>query len=178
MNGGEKMTDEKQQDKNLRQKSHPQTMSFTTLVLLTGFIGGIFWSSLGYLAYIINLTDIHPNVILEPWTIGAWKEGWLGTIISIILIGIISIVAAFIYYSLLRKFPSIFVGVLYGVILFLVVFGLLNPMFPGISPLKEISKNTIITTVCLYILYGVFVGYTISYEESEIKYKKERDKQA
>ena len=178
MNGGEKMADEKQQDQNQDQNRHPQIMSFMTLVILTGFIGGIFWSGLGFLAYIINLTDIHPNVILDPWTIGDWKEGWIGTIFSIILIGLVSIISSLIYYSLLRKFPSIFVGVIYGVILFLLIFGLLNPLFPGISPLHDLSQNTVITSICLYILYGVFVGYTISYEESEIKYKKERGKQA
>ncbi len=167
------MTDEKQQEQN----RHPKTMSFMTLVILTGFIGGIFWSGLGYLAYLINLTDIHPNIILDPWTSGNWKEGWIGTLISIILIGLVSILAALIYYALLRRFPSILVGAVYGVIIFLLVFGLLNPLFQGISPLKELSQNTIITSICLYILYGVFVGYTISYEESEIKYKKEQDKQ-
>lgn len=168
-----KVTDEMQHEQN----RHPKTMSFMTLVILTGFIGGIFWSGLGFLAYLINLTDVHPNAILEPWTIGNWKEGWIGTIISIILIGLVSILAALIYYALLRKFLSILVGIVYGVILFLLVFGILNPLFPGISPLQELSQNTIITSICLYILFGLFVGYTISYEESEINYKKERDKQ-
>src|SRR5690606_33186290 len=118
------------------------------------------------LAYVFNFTEIRPNVILEPWTIGAWKEGWLGTTISILLIGVISIVAALIYYAALRKFPNILVGAGYGIVLFLLVFFVLNPIFPGISPFHELERNTIITSVCFYILFGVFVGYSISYEES------------
>jgi len=167
------LTDERQPES----KYEEAPMSFITLVILTGLIGGIFWSALGYLASIINLTEVRPNVILDSWTIGNWKEGWLGTILSIGLLGMISIIASLIYYFTLRKYPSPFVGMIYGVILFLFVYTVLNPIFPAISPLKELSRNTIITTVCIYILYGLFVGYTISYEESEIRYRKEREKE-
>jgi len=130
------------------------------------------------LAYVFNFTEIRPNVILEPWTIGAWKEGWLGTTISILLIGVISIVAALIYYAALRKFPNILVGAGYGIVLFLLVFFVLNPIFPGISPFHELERNTIITSVCFYILFGVFVGYSISYEESEHKSQQNKEKEA
>ncbi|KQL20434.1 YqhR family membrane protein [Cytobacillus solani] len=165
-------------EKQLEQNQREKPMSFITLVIVTGLIGGILWSGLGYLAYVFNLTGIRPNVILEPWTIGDWKEGWLGTVISIVMIGGISIVPAFIYYIFLRRFPSIWVGAGYGIGLFIVVFFILNPIFPGIDPFNELERNTIFTSVCFYILYGVFVGYSISYEESEIKYKERMEKDA
>lgn len=169
------MTEEKQE---LEQNRREEPMSFIAMVVIIGLVGGVLWSGLGYLAYVFNFTEIHPNVILEPWTIGAWKEGWLGTIISIFMIGGISILAALIYYAALRKFSSIFVGAGYGIALFLLVFFVLNPIFPGISPFWELKRNTIITSVCLYILYGVFVGYSISYEAQEIKGKDEDGKKA
>ncbi len=168
----ETVMDEKQQET----KQIETTMSFTTLVVLTGFIGGVFWCGLGYLAYVFNLNEVRPNVILESWIIGSWKEGLLGNFLSIGLIGLVSILAAFIYYFTLRKYQSPLVGMIYGVILFLFVFTVLNPIFPEMGPLKELSRDTIITIVCLFILYGLFVGYTISYEESEIQYQKDREK--
>jgi Zn-dependent protease with chaperone function len=152
----------------LEQNQREKPMSFIAMVFWTGLIGGILWSSLAYLAHIFSFTEIHPNVILEPWAIGDWKKGWLGTVISILLIGMISVGAAFIYYVALRKFKSIWVGAAYGIILFLLVFFVLNPIFPGISPLGELKRDTIITSVCFYILFGVFVGYSISYEENEL----------
>lgn len=166
------------EEKQLEQNQRERPMSLITMVILTGLIGGIFWSALGYLAYVLNFTEIHPNVILEPWAIGDWKEGGLGTVISIGLIGVFSIVAALIYYVALRRFPSIFVGIGYGIVLFLLVFLVLNPIFPGINPISELSRDTIITSVCFYILYGVFVGYSISYEESEIQYKEKQESEA
>ncbi|MBU8879347.1 hypothetical protein BGM26_10165 [Bacillus sp. FJAT-29790] len=168
------MAEQKQDGQNLREIP----MSFLTLVILTGLIGGIFWSGIAYLAYILNLTEIHPNVILDPWMIGAWKKGWLGTVLSILMIGVVSIGVSLIYYATLRRFPSIFVGMGYGIALFMLVFFVLNPIFPGIGPVKDLARNTIITSLCFYILYGIFIGYSISFEESEIKYKEKRESKA
>lgn len=161
-----------------REELKEKPMSFMTLVVLTGLIGGIFFSSLAYLFYIFNFTNIHPRVILEPWALGTWKYGWLGTVISIILIGVISIVAAIIYYAVLRKINNMWMGVAYGIILFLIVFFVLNPIFPGIKPWRELDLNTIVTSICLYSLYGLFIGYTISYEEYEIQNHKKKEKEA
>ncbi|MDE3839553.1 hypothetical protein C0966_09310 [Bacillus methanolicus] len=160
---------------NQNKSGHDQRekpMSFIAMVVWTGLIGGILMSSIAYLAYVFNFTEIHPNVILEPWVNGNWKEEWLGTVISIILIGIVSIGAALIYYAALRKFKSIWIGAAYGIILFLLVFFVLNPIFPGISPFGDLKRDTVITSVCFYILFGVFVGYSISYEENEIQNRR------
>ncbi|MED3791296.1 YqhR family membrane protein [Niallia alba] len=158
-----------------KQQSHDEKdrpMSFIALVIWTGMFGGIFWSLIGYVGYVFNFTEIRPNIILEPWAIGSWKYGWLGTVISIIAIGFFSTGAAFAYYLMLRKFKTVFIGMGFGIALFACVFIVLNPIFPSMAPFLELKRDTIITSVCLYILYGVFVGYTISYEENEIQIKK------
>jgi uncharacterized membrane protein YagU involved in acid resistance len=167
------MVTERQQKDEL--KENP--MSFMTLVIVTGLIVGIVLSGLAYLAYIFNLTAIPPRVILEPWALGDWKKGWLGTVISIITIGIFSIVAAVIYYATLRKINSMWVGIAYGIVLFLLVFFVLNPIFPGIKPFREIDLDTIVTSLCFYVIYGLFVGYTISYEENEISNRQSTEKE-
>jgi uncharacterized membrane protein YagU involved in acid resistance len=153
-------------------------MSFITLVVLTGLIGGIALSSLGYLAYIFNFTTIPPRVILEPWALGNWKKEWLGTVISILLIGVLSIVAAIVYYATLRKINNMWMGIIFGLILFLLVFFVLNPLFPGIDPLEETDLNTLVTSICLYIIYGLFVGYTICYEENENRNRLQNENKA
>jgi hypothetical protein len=157
---------------NLEQNQREKPMSFIGMSIITGLFGGIFWSALAYLAYIFNFTEIRPNVILEPWALGEWKEQWLGTVISIIAIGLFSIGAALIYFATMRKLNSIWAGAAFGVVLFLLVFYVLNPLFPGIKPFWDLSKDTLITSLCIYILYGVFVGYSISYEENENRNKE------
>ncbi|WP_053364708.1 YqhR family membrane protein [Bacillus sp. FJAT-27251] len=164
--------------KKLEQNQHEKPMSFISMVIITGLVGGILWSSLALLAYVFNFTEIRPNVILEPWALGDWKKGWIGTVFSILSIGLISIGAAFVYYAFLRKFDSLWVGALYGVALFLLVFYVLNPIFPGIKPFLELSRNTLITSACFYVLFGVFIGYSISFEETERSGKRNQREEA
>src|SRR5690554_3788199 len=106
------------EDNQLEQYQQEKQMSFISLVVLTGFIGGIVWSTLGYLGYIFDFTEIRPNVVLEPWAAGKWKKQWQGTVISILLMGGLSIVAALIYYGILRKVRGMYAGMIYGLILF------------------------------------------------------------
>ncbi|PLR99907.1 YqhR family membrane protein [Bacillus sp. T33-2] len=167
-----------EEQQNLEQNQHERPMSFMAMVIWTGFFGGIFWSALGYLCYLLNFTNVSPNVILEPWALGDWKREWLGIVISILAIGVLSIGAALLYYFLLRKIKSMWAGACYGIALFLLVYIVLNPIFPGIHPFWDLSRNTLVASACLYVLYGVFVGYSISYEETELKNNNQVQKEA
>lgn len=149
---------------NDKKHDYPKPMSLMTMVFWTGLFGGVFWSSIGYLAYLLSFTEIRPNVVLEPWALGDWKKEWLGTIISILLIGAFSIVAAYIYYATLKKLKGIWPGIGFGAAIFLLVFFVLNPLFPSIQSFMDLNRDTIITSICLYIIYGMFIGYSISYE--------------
>jgi hypothetical protein len=150
--------------KELKKSDYPKPMSFVALVFWTGLFGGIFWGTIGYISYFFNFTDVAPNAILEPWTLGDWKKGWLGTVISIFLMGVLSVIVAYVYYFTLRKVKGIWFGWGYGIVLFLMVFFVLNPLIPSIKPLFELSRDTIITSVCLFSIYGIFIGYSINYE--------------
>jgi hypothetical protein len=155
--------------------NYPKPMSMPLMVFWTGLFGGMFWSTIGFMAYYFNLSDVRPNVVLEPWVLGKWKFGWQGTLVSIVILGLLSIAVAFLYYALLKKFNSLWIGLGYGILLFLFVFFLLNPLFPGIKPVTDLSRDTIITSVCLYSIYGIFIGYSISYE---YQHKKIAEKEA
>jgi hypothetical protein len=133
-----------------KEEFYPKPMSSSALVFWTGLFGGMFWGTIGYISYLFGLTEIRPNVILEPWALGYWKNEGLGTLISIIFIGIISVPVAYIYYGVLKKWNGFWTGLAYGVVLLLLVFIVLNPIFPGIKPLTQMNRDTIITSVCLY----------------------------
>jgi hypothetical protein len=160
----------------LEQNQSEKPMSFIGMVMMTGFIGGLLWSSIAYLCYYFSFTKIEPNIIFEPWAVGDWKDRWIGIALSIIAYGIISIGVALVYYAALRKFRSMWIGAGYGVVLFLAVFLLLKPLFPSMESLTAIDYHTLITTVCIYILYGVFIGYSISYEENELRHQEQKEK--
>ncbi|WP_449536915.1 YqhR family membrane protein [Ferdinandcohnia sp. Marseille-Q9671] len=166
------MVDAKKKDPNLEQNKKEGEMSFLTKVVVIGLFGGIFWSLLSYLSYVFHFTEISPNLVLKPWILGEWKNRVLGQFIGVFVIGIISIGVALLYYAFLKKFQSIWVGAAFGIALWVIVFYVLNPIFPDIKTVAELKRNTVITTICFYVLYGVFIGYSISFEENEMNTTK------
>jgi hypothetical protein len=153
-------------------KNYPKPMPLPLMVFWTGLFGGLFWSTIGFIAYFFHFTEIRPNVLLEPWLLGKWKYAWQGTVVSIIILGILSVAVAFIYYALFKKLNSWWYGLGYGILLFLIVFFLINPLIPGIKPIVDLKRDTIITSVCLYIIYGIFIGYSINYEYQNKKFEQ------
>src|SRR5690606_21252509 len=167
------VVDAQKKDPELEQNKKDREMSLMGKVVVIGLFGGIFWSLLSYFTYIFHFTELSPNLVLKPWILGDWKNRVLGQFIGIFVIGIISIGVALLYYALLKKFQSIWVGAAFGVVLWLIVFYVFNPIFPDIKTVAELERNTVITTICFYILYGVFIGYSISFEENEMRSERQ-----
>ncbi|MFP3339564.1 YqhR family membrane protein, partial [Micrococcus sp. SIMBA_131] len=90
--------------------------------------------------------------------LGEWKNEQLGQWIGILSIGLVSILVAFLYKITLVKINNMLAGLAYGVVLWIIVFYLLNPMFIDLPTITKLDRNTVITTICLYLLYGVFIG--------------------
>lgn len=163
------MVEAKKKDPALEQNKKEEPMSIMAKVMVIGLCGGIFWSLLGYLLYIFNFTKISPNLVLQPWALGDWKNGLYGQFMGIFIIGLLSIGVALLYYAVLRRFEKIWVSMIFGIALWGFVFFILNPIFPDLKSVWELGRNTNITTVCLYLLYGVFIGYSISFEVNDIQ---------
>ena len=148
--------------------------------LLTGFIGGLIWSTIAVMMYYFNFAEVDPKkFILRPWKNVDWTDGWLGDLVSILVLSTLSIIVALIYYYLFKKIYSIWMGVFYGIALWVIIFFLIQPLFPNTKQVLELNVDTIISTICLFILYGTFVGYSISYDYHDTyvlekgKYKNE-----
>jgi hypothetical protein len=162
-----------EEQKKLEQNKREEPMSPAARTAITGLFGGMFWSFLGYICYVFNFTEIPPNVIFDPIAVGDWKNGILSQYIAIAILGLISILVAFAYFATLRKFKELWVSLLFGLILWGIVFVILNPIFIKIDPVRELDLNTLVTTICLYALYGTFIGYSISFEETELRMQEE-----
>ena len=156
-------------NQQLQQNKHENEMSYNMKVATIGFFGGLLWSIIAYVAFFFNFIRVGPALVLMPWALGDWKNGYIGQLVGIVVISLLSILVAFIYRLLLQKVESIWAGAGYGIVLWLVVFYLLNPIFPGLKTVANLDLNTIITSLCIYILYGVFIGYSISYEYQELQ---------
>ncbi|MBY7143394.1 hypothetical protein KFZ56_10105 [Virgibacillus sp. NKC19-3] len=167
------MSEENQQSEKNRTGEDPQ--SILPRSLLTGFIGGLLWGVIGVIMYYFNFSEVSiKSYLLRSWTTATWTDTWLGDIVSILLVSVISILSAFIYYGLFKKINSMWFGIAYGIILWGIVFYVFQPIFPNVPPVTDLNANTIVSTICLYTLYGTFIGYSISYDYHDTKLKKPR----
>ncbi|BAM47292.1 YqhR family membrane protein [Amphibacillus xylanus] len=134
-------------------------------VAITGFFAGIIWPTLWAILNYFNFTELSPSsFVLELVFDAKWISRWYGQIISILFLSLMSILVAYIYYWLFRKLTGILPGIIYGVVLWLLLILISSSLFVHIPSLNEQNVNTIVTMLALFILYGVFVGYTISYD--------------
>lgn len=133
--------------------------------LFTGFVGGIIGGICGVLLYYFNFSEVSPRTFeLRPWVNAGWADRWIGDLISVLVAGVLSLVPAFIYYGLFKKIRSVLFAVLFGVVLWIIIFYVLNPIFDNIPPVEQMSMTTIVSTICLFLLYGTFIGFSISYD--------------
>ncbi|EQB35992.1 MULTISPECIES: YqhR family membrane protein [Virgibacillus] len=169
----------KQQNQQLEQNKHENPMTILSRSLLTGFIGGIIWSIFATILYYFNFTEVAPkSFILSSWFHAEWIDTWLGTVITIIAIGLLSLVTALVYYGLLKKVSSIWMGVVFGIVLWIIIFYIMNPIFSTVPQVADLDMDTIVTTLCVFILYGTFIGYSISYDYHDLQRAKEDSKNA
>lgn len=164
-------------EKQLEQNKREEPLSLLTRAAITGFTGGVIASIAGLVMYYFNFTEVSPkSFVLRSWIHASWIDGWLGNLITILIIGLVSMLIAFIYYISMRKLYSMWIGVIFGLILWGVVFFVLQPLFPNIPAFVDLDANTLVSSACLFVLYGTFIGYSIAYDyhDSKVKEKKEQ----
>jgi len=153
----------------MAQTNNGETAGVIGRMLITGLVGGIFWGIIWLLLYYFNLTELAPeHFLLNPFTQAEWVDVWVGDFISIILTALISIGASIVYYILFRRINSMWMGVFYGLGLWVILFFLFQSLYANISPFFELDIRTLVSTIGLFILYGTFIGYTISYDHLDL----------
>ncbi|GGB62015.1 hypothetical protein GCM10011409_44010 [Lentibacillus populi] len=170
------MSETKQKDEaKMEQTKRDKPMSILPRSLFTGFIGGLIWSTFGVIMYYFNFSEVAPKTfVLRSWLKAGWTNSWLGEIVSVLLLGLLSILTAFVYYGLFKKANSLWFAAGFGVVLWAIIFYVLQPIFGNVPPVADLNRDTIVSTICLFILYGTFIGYSISYDYHDTIVKEQR----
>ncbi|PFN08305.1 MULTISPECIES: YqhR family membrane protein [Bacillus cereus group] len=145
-----------------------QEQSTTKKFVQIGLFGGVFWGGIWYFLSAFSFTEAGPNYLLLPFAFGAWKEGVWGNVLGIVCMGLLSILVAFLYKILFKRFEGILPGILYGLFWWCILFLGLGSVAPVIKNALHLPKETIVTTICIFILYGVFITYSVSFEANNV----------
>lgn len=142
---------------NKNKKSNKKQFRHTkfSFSLHIGISAALIWSGLGYLCYWLNFSKLSPSHFVVRWI----KEEYLfrleGIVTSILLILALSLLFAISYAYSLSHINTPWLGAALGVILWVIMFSW-----------REMDRNTFYTTLSMLLLYGVFIGYSLSAEFS------------
>jgi len=143
-----------------------------TNVWIIGLVGGMLASFLGIIAHFFHFMEFSPNFILTSWSNQDWVKAWQGSLVTILLFGIISIIIAFIYYALFKKMKNMIAYILFGILWWVILLFVFGPIFNDLPSVAKMSSDSIVTSICIFALYGVFIGYSISFDYQEYMYEQ------
>lgn len=144
-----------------------QALSFTKKVARIGIFGGLFWGSIWYFLHIFSFSEVGPNYLIMPFALGDWKQGMWGNLLGIAVMSIASILIAILYGAWFKRFQGITPGIIYGIGLWALLFFAVGLLSPVVKHALEFPRPTFVTTLCIFILYGVFITYSVSFEAAE-----------
>ncbi|OMF34237.1 hypothetical protein BK133_13040 [Paenibacillus sp. FSL H8-0548] len=129
-----------------------------------GFFAGLIWGCVRWLFYEMNFTKVMPGFAADPFfKVSFLKTAW-GSVVGIGFFIILSIVAALLYKFTLGRLRGPWPGVLYGAVWWAILFIAVGPMLGIMEVISKVGWNTIYTEFCVFLLWGVFIGYSIAFE--------------
>lgn len=144
---------------------HPSTkMTTNGRVFIISVVGGFFWGSIWLLCYFLHFTKVSPMILLSFVKKAKWVQTWQGMIVSILIFMAVSIVIGFIYKYVLGEIKSIWMSIGFGGALFVGAFYIIEPWVADLPPINKLGWDTVVTMLCLSVLYGLFIGYSISFD--------------
>lgn len=132
-----------------------------------GLFGGLIWGGIKGVFYFMRITTVVPGFMVEPFFKSNFLKSQPGYYVGWGAFIVFSLLATLIYVLLFRKFSGPVPGILYGIAWWVILFVLAGPALHLMEPLRKLSMNTIISEFCLYLLWGLFVGYSTAHEYTD-----------
>ncbi|REE70650.1 membrane protein YqhR [Paenibacillus taihuensis] len=139
----------------------------TAFCLQLGFFAGLIWGLVHWLLFALNFTKVMPAFLLDPFYKQSFLLKWWGGLLGIAAFIVFSIIATFIYKVLLGRLFGPWPGILYGMLWWALIFMTIGPAMSMTKAYNLIGYKTLITECCLFVLWGLFIGYTIAFEFSD-----------
>jgi len=129
-----------------------------------GFYAGLIWGLVRWLATGLNFTNVNQAFLLDPFVprklLGSvyWQfAGWAAFILM-------SMLAALVYAAALGRLRGPWPGLLFGAAWWGLIYAWLGPIIGALPPLYKIGWNSIATDFCLFLVWGLFIGFSIAFE--------------
>lgn len=163
----------------MNKKYTPEKSELHTLLkkaIITGFFGGIIWPVLWLMAYGLNMVKVNPVSFWDQFFWGNLPfHKWYMYVVAILLYCLLSIFFAIIYYALFKKLHHWVVGFFYGILIWALFLIAIPYLFYQDLLILKYAHETLIGLGCISILYGLFIGYSISFDYHMIQYRSQKE---
>lgn len=129
-----------------------------------GFFAGLLWGGIKIIEHYLHFTTLSPGFLIEPFFLHSFLSTWQGILTGWVAFIIFSIAAALIYSVMLAKARGPWYGLGYGLFWWAVIFLLFGPVTGTTKWIAYMDLNTVLTDFGLYLLWGLFIGYSITFE--------------
>jgi len=149
---------------------HPAAYS-----LWIGLFAGIIWGLVRWFAVGLKFTDVPQAFLADPWIRRAELGSGFWHFIGLLLFILMSVAAGFVYWALLGKLKGPLPGLFFGAAWWALIFLVVGPPSGAVLPAWSIGWKSLITELCLYVMWGLFIGYSIAFEYHD-DYAREPDR--
>lgn len=136
-------------------------------VLYIGFFAGLIWGAIKIVEYYFKFTKIPIGFLIEPFFKHDFLISWQGILIGWFYFALFSIVAAFLYMVSMWKLQGPWWGLGYGAFWWAVIYLFIGPLAGMTYWIYDLDLDSILTDLCLFLLWGMFIGYSISIEYTD-----------
>ncbi|WP_410514682.1 YqhR family membrane protein [Paenibacillus sp. BR2-3] len=157
-------------------KSHQQKSDHTNhwiFAIELGLFAGLIWGGARWLMYLMNFTKVIPGFLGEPFFKHSFLLTTAGQITGYLFFIVLSVIVSLLYVLILRKLKGPWPGMLYGVLWWSVIFLAGSRLFLLQRPFR-LPWNTVISEFCIFLLWGLFIGYTAAIEYTDERKREQQ----
>ncbi|MDO7905180.1 YqhR family membrane protein [Paenibacillus sp. JX-17] len=129
-----------------------------------GFFAGLIWGTIRWFFYVLHFTVVEPGFLAEPFFKHQFIKSGAGHLLGLLFFIAFSVIASLLYTALFRKFKGPAGGFVYGIFWWVILFVLLGAKGGMMRPLNRLTWDTITSEFCVFLLWGLFIGYTVATE--------------
>ncbi|OPH60778.1 hypothetical protein BC351_16395 [Paenibacillus ferrarius] len=137
-----------------------------------GFFAGFIWGALKIVEQYLKFTHIVIGFLVEPFFRHEFLVTWQGVLVGWGFFTLFSIIAAFLYMATMWKLQGPWWGLGYGAFWWVAIYLLIGPLAGMTYWINKLDINTIISDFCLFLLWGMFIGYSIAIEYTDTSTSK------
>lgn len=129
-------------------------------IITIGLCGGLVFAFLILFSLYFHFVDLHMDDIVRFFNV---KHRLVAYCLFIVVIMFISLIVASIYYVTLKKQNNWLPAAIFGFVLWIILYVFIPFVSLNWNSLSMFSTETHVTTLCIAIMYGTFIGYSISF---------------